>query len=240
MGNRDRLKTLCAKPSFKTFTIFSSNLVGVEFLKTCICMNRPVYTGFTTLDVSKLLMYDFHYNHMMKKYGVEHLRLLFTDTDSLCYLVSTGDIYEDMREDLSLYDTSNYASDHPLFSRENAKVLGKMKDECPTTPAVEFVGLRPKMYSLLTVDKQEKKTAKGVSKTTIKKSLCHADYKKVLEMGRPTLAIMWQIRAHLHQLYTQKVCKVALSAYEDKRYVLADGVHTLAHGHYKTRRQHGV
>ena len=198
-------------------------------------MNRPVYTGFATLDLSKVLMYDFHYNHMLVKYGTDGLRLLFTDTDSLCYLVSTRDIYQDMRGDLTLYDTSNYLPEHLLFSKTNAKVLGKIKDECALTPAVEFVGLRPKIYSLLMADSKEKKTAKGVSKTVIRKTLRHRNYKEVLEMGCPILASMWQICAHLHQLYMQKVRKVALSAYEDKRYVLDYCVHTLAHCHYKTR-----
>ena len=74
-----------------------------------------------------------------------------------------------------------------------------------------------------------------MSKCTIQKSLSHAHYRDVLETGIPTHTTMWQIRAYLHQLYTQRVRKVALSAFEDKRYVLADGKRTLAHGHYKTR-----
>ena len=88
-----------------------------EFLTMCIRMNRPVYTSFTMLDVSKVLMYNFHYNHMLKKYGRHQLCLLFTDTDSFCYQVYTQNIYEDMKEDVGIYDTSNYAP-HTLSSQE--------------------------------------------------------------------------------------------------------------------------
>ena len=88
------------------------------------------------MEVSKALMYDFHYNEILRRYGHEHATLLFTDTDSLCYHIKTSDVYEDMYRDLSLYDTSNYPAQHTLFSKKNAKVLGKFKDETASIPPI--------------------------------------------------------------------------------------------------------
>ncbi|CAF4419458.1 unnamed protein product, partial [Rotaria magnacalcarata] len=89
------------------------------------------------LELSKTLMYDFHYNHIKNKYHNE-AQLLFTDTDSLCYHIVTEDIYKDMKNDKMLFDTSNYSKDHKLYSNENNKVIGKMKDETGGKPIVEF------------------------------------------------------------------------------------------------------
>jgi hypothetical protein len=229
----ERLVKLAARPSFKRMKIFSTSLVGVEYAKKCILMDKPLYTGFATLELSKLLMYSFHYDVIKKQYGTG-ATLLFTDTDSLCYLIHTQDLYKDMQAMSHLFDTSNYSKNHPLFDVANAKVLGKMKDELGGVPGKEFVGLRPKMYCLMSGDNLEKKTAKGVSKTIIRKELKFQKYLEVLREGSRTFATMFQIRARAHKLQTQKVTKVALSAYDDKRYILPDGVTTLAHGHYKT------
>ncbi|KAK3733350.1 hypothetical protein QZH41_003614 [Actinostola sp. cb2023] len=158
-----QLKKLTANPLFDYFRIFDENLVGVDMKKPSLYLNRPIYVGFCILDISKILMYDFHYNVIKQKYG-NNATLLFTDTDSLCYNIKTEDIYEDMYEDLDLYDTSEYPRDHVLHSTVNKKVLGKMKDETHGLPIEEFVGLRPKMYSLLYHEEGrevEKKTAKG-------------------------------------------------------------------------------
>jgi hypothetical protein len=97
-------------------------------LKQRLYLNRPIYVGFTILDVAKTLMYDFHYNYIKKKYG-QCPKLLFTHTDIICYNISTENIYEDMMRDKHLFDTSEYDQEHTLYSTENQKVLGKMKDE---------------------------------------------------------------------------------------------------------------
>jgi hypothetical protein len=85
---------------------------------------------------------------MKTKYG-PNAQLLFTDTDSLCYSIYTEDVYQDMMKHQHLFDTSEYDPDHPLYSTENKKVLGKMKDETHGIPIQEFVGLKSKMYSMI-------------------------------------------------------------------------------------------
>ena len=95
---------------------------------------------------------------------------MFTDTDSLCYEVEVDDIYEEMYKNKHLFDLSNYDKTHYLFNNTNNKVLRKMKDECGGSVVEEFVGLRPKMYSLK-YGSQGKKTAKGVKKCVMENQL---------------------------------------------------------------------
>ena len=104
--------------------------------KSKLLLNKPVYTGMTILDNSKILMYDFFYNELKKQYGGK-CELLYTDTDSLLLEIETEDFYKDMEEKKDLYDTSDYPKEHPLHSNTNKKVLGKMKDECAGTPIAE-------------------------------------------------------------------------------------------------------
>jgi hypothetical protein len=153
VSNPAKFLKMSSKPQIKQFKIVNKDTVLVQRTKAVVILNKPIYTGFCVLDLSKLLMFDFHYNVMRAKYG-DRARLLFTDTDSLCYSIRTLDFYQDMGSMLELFDTSEYPTDHPQYSCMNAKVLGKMKDECFSVPAIEFVGLRSKMYSLL-VDRQK-------------------------------------------------------------------------------------
>jgi hypothetical protein len=81
---------LIIKPSFHAFKIFKEDLVAVHMLKQKLYLNRPIYVGFSILDLSKALMYD--YNYMKTKNG-PNAQLLFTDTDSLCYSIYTEDVY---------------------------------------------------------------------------------------------------------------------------------------------------
>lgn len=179
-------------------------------------------------------MYNFHYNYMMHKYG-DKCKLLFTDTDSLCYDVETEDIYNDFHQDVDYFDTSEYPEEHFLYSTRNKKVLGKMKDETHGEAIEEFVGLRPKMYSLLFHqgdEEIEKKTAKGIAKRVTQRNIRHVNYKECLFERKRTIHSMKQIRSENHQLYMLNINKIGLSPYDDKRYITEDGINTRAYGHY--------
>ncbi len=111
-----------------------------------------------------------------------------------------------------------------------------MKDETHGIPIQEFVGLRPKMYSILYTenDKQvEKKTAKGIKKSVTKRKLRHASCKECLLEKKQTMASMNQIRSESHEIYSIKLNKIGLSPYDDKRYILNDGMNMLTYGHNK-------
>ena len=102
-------------------------------------------------------------------------QLLFTDTDSLFYHIKTEDAYEDFYRDKELFDNSDYSETSKYFSKENKKVIGKFKDEAAGRPILEFIGLKSKMYSYMTEEKNNK-TAKGVKKNVIRKEIKHSDY----------------------------------------------------------------
>ena len=117
-----RLLKLTSKPTYISYKIFDENLVGVNTKKERIKLDKPSYVGMCILDLSKTLMYDFHYNYIRKKYT--DCQLLFTDTDSLFYHIKTeGDVYEDFWEDRSLFDNSDYPKSSKFFYGENKKVI---------------------------------------------------------------------------------------------------------------------
>ena len=227
------LQKLVNKPNFKSFKIFTENFAACHMQRQTICFNKPIYIGMCVLDISKTLMYNYHYNHIKKDYK-EKAKLLFTDTDSLCYLIHTNDFYNDMKKNLNLYDTSNYDTNHELYSNKNKKVIGLMKDEANGIPIQEFVGLRAKLYSYKLLDNEFKK-AKGVSKTAINKSITIEDYKKALFEKKDIYKSMYTIQSKNHELYTNKINKVSLNGNDDKRHVLEDNINTLAIGHYKIK-----
>ena len=233
--NEKEAKKLISKPNFHHRTIFTENLIAVHMKKTKVYYNKPIYLGMCILDLSKTLMYDFHYNYIKKKYG-EGANLLFTDTDSLAYEIDTEDFYKDISPDVErLFDTSNYPANHESGIKvgTNKKVPGMFKDEAGGKQILEFVGLRAKLYSYRMKDYEEKK-CKGVKKAVVRKSIHFEDYKKCLLDGQKIHRTMNIIRSHQHEVYSERVNKVALSREDDKRIILEDGIHTLAHGHHKS------
>ena len=228
-------KRLTCRPNYQHHTIFSKNLAAVHMKKVSLKFDKPVYLGMSILDLSKTLMYDFHYNYIKPKYG-ENAKLLFTDTDSLAYEIETEDFYRDISSDVkSKFDTSNYPKDHPsgIITGVNKKVIGMFKDEASGKQIAEFVGLRAKLYSYRVEESYEEKKCKGVKKAVIKKTISFNDYKDCLFDNKPAMRKMNVIRSHLHTMYTETVNKIALSPFDDKRLIREDNIHTFAYGHYK-------
>jgi hypothetical protein len=113
--------------NMKRFTIFNDDLVGVHIQKTKVQLNKPIYLGQNILDDSKHLMYNFHYNFMLKQVKRENIDLLFTDTDSLCYVVRHQDIFQIIKDNEDLFDLSNYPKDSAMYNPKNNKVIGKLR-----------------------------------------------------------------------------------------------------------------
>ncbi|KAL9962348.1 hypothetical protein ACROYT_G031442 [Oculina patagonica] len=178
----NKIRKLVASPLYSRHVMFSNDLVGIDMRKSKLFLNKPVYTGMTILDVSKLCMYDFFYNHLKKEYG-ERCELLYTDTDSLLLVIETEDVYADMAKNIGEYDTSDYPEEHSLYSKENKKVLGKMKDECAGKLISECVCLRPKMYSIMTEGESEneiEKIKKNFPEAKIKECTCEGEKMQVI------------------------------------------------------------
>ena len=113
---------------FVSSKIFFENLVAVHKIKGTLVLNRPAYVGMCILDVSKTLMYDFHYKYILKRYPGQKSRLAFTDTDPLMYEIEAEDIYKDFYEDKHVFDNSDYSESSTFHLIDNEKVIGKMKD----------------------------------------------------------------------------------------------------------------
>ena len=225
-----KLLKLTSKPTYVSSKIFNENLVAVHKIKETLTLNRPAYVGMCILDLSKTLMYDFHYNYIKDKYG-DKAKLLFTDTDSLTYEIEAKDVYQDFWNDKHKFDNSDYPEDSPYYDKTNKKVIGKFKDESGGIPITEFFGLRSKMYSYMKDNQQGGKTAKGIKKNIIKKNIIHDDYKDTLFNSKQMMHKMKTIRSENHQLGSYEINKVSLSCFDDKRYIHDNGVTSYAYGH---------
>ena len=136
------------KPNFKSGTLFGKNLMGCEMGKIKVVMKKPVYLGQEILDLSKIIMYEFHYDYMVPKYGFEKLKLCYMDTDSLIYNIKTEDFCADITDNVpARFNTSSYHPNRPLPIGLNKKVISLIKDKLGGAIMTEFVALRPKLYS---------------------------------------------------------------------------------------------
>ena len=225
----DKVRKLISDPSFSSFTLFGNDIAGIHMHKRRLVLDKPAYTGMSILEISKTLMYNFYYDHLKARYG-PRCDLIYTDTDSLLLHIQTDDVYEDMKEDKHLYDTSNYPKDHPLYDVTNKKVLGKMKDECGGEPIKEVVALRPKMYSIEKENVNIKK-AKGVKKNVIEREITHEHYKEALFGRKEYMHKMKILRSEGHEMYGMCMNKKSISPFDTKRWIADDGIHTLAYGH---------
>ena len=162
---------------------------------------------------------------------------MFTDTDSLTYEIETDDVYEDFKQNSELFDFSGYDRKHPNFSDANKKVVGRFKDELNGHIMTEFVGLRSKMYAFTTSLGEVKKTAKGIKRNVIKNELTFQDYKDQIFNPDVYKHRVYNentsIRSFGHEIFTITQKKAGLSGFDNKRFILDDNVHTLAHGHHR-------
>ena len=248
-------KRLTSKPQYLGFHILDDNITIVQSIKRTITLNKPIACGFIVLENSKIIMGDFWYGVMKPRYG-DQIKLLLSDTDSFVYAVYTADGYKDLYDLREYMDLSDYREDTCIgqfHDSTNKKIPGKFSDEKPKEIIEEVIALKPKMYSILTkklvCEKAEehekfpnhvcvkncftghKAIAKGIPEAS-KKSISHEDYRKVLELKNTTMTTARTIRSFNNKLYSIAIQKRGLSAYDDKKYILADGVNTLSYGHY--------
>ena len=199
VNNKKKLDKLSSNPTYVSSNIFNEDLMAVHKIKETLMLDRPAYFGMCILDLSKTLMYDFHYYYIKKRYG-DRAKLLFTDTDTLKYEIETEDVYKDFWNDKDMFDNSDYPENSPYYCNANRKVIGKFKDEACGVLITEFVGLKSKMYSYIKSDEKGGKTAKGIKKNVTKNNIKHEDYKNVLlnneqdENYRKPKTSAWELR----------------------------------------------
>ncbi len=202
----DKLRRFLEKPHLLNFRIFSEQMAGIEMRKLKVHINRPTYAGFVILEQAKLCMYKFHYDVFKPKFPDS--KLLFTDTDSMYYSVKTHDFYKKMFEIRDHLDLSEYPETSEFYDPTNKRIIGKFKDETQGAPILEFVGLRPKMYSYQVLhgtpanpEVCHKHRAKGICKAA-SATLRHEDYKAQIENPTENYLVNRRIAIKLHQIYS--------------------------------------
>lgn len=227
-------------PYYDKQDIINEECVMMAMRKGKVILDKPVAVGAAILELSKFHMYNFYYN-VLKPVFKERVNLLMTDTDSLLLEVRTENFHADITKGniMKEFDFSKYPPNHPHYNRDNDAILGKFKLEYTEDDIIEFVGLKPKCYSLLLKDGNQIKRAKGVSRETMqKRSMRHEAYKNCLhlETYEPNSEYMHGIRSRNQVLYTEEYKKKTLSPNDTKVYILKDGIHTLPYGHYAVPR----
>ena len=144
-NEKDYLKC-SSKQSYMSHKLFDNNLAAIRERKLALKLNKPAYIGMCILELSKVLMYAFHFDYIKIKYDNKS-KLSFTDTDSLMRETKTEDSYEGFSSIKEMFDFSNYLTKLKYCNNSNKLVIGKMKDETEGVEIEEFVGLKPKMYS---------------------------------------------------------------------------------------------
>ena len=173
INNEKKYLKVVSRPSFVSQKFLDKNLEAVHKIKPVLLLNKPIYVGFSILELCKMIMYDWHYNYFVKKFDCS---LLFTDTDSLVYEIRGADsVYDEVFRDKELFDFSECDKKSVYYGLSNKQVIGKMKNEMSGKIIAEFVGLRSKMYSIVTVDDEKLVKAKGVNR-----ELMHSEFKDVL------------------------------------------------------------
>lgn len=230
-------KIYIAKPNFKKLVIFNENLVAIELSKSEIKLNKPVAVGVCVLEISKIKMYDFHYNFMLKNYSHQNCRIHYTDTDSFVYRLIGNNIYDLIKKHPEQFDTSNYAIDNPYgIEQKNKQVHGLMKDENKGLIMNEFVGLRAKMYCYKVITGRVEKRAKGVKRAVLRKKLSFQQYYDCILQGCSVTDTQATIKSVKHKLYSISQQKRMLDPFDDKRLILQDKIDTRAWGHYKNEQ----
>jgi len=240
INDKQLLKSV-SNPTFKNYVILDENLVQTNHFTPVILHDRPIFVGFTILELSKHFMYDFYYNKLLKNSPCK-IELGFSDTDSFLLKVDKPKLF--LKHIKPFMDFSNYEKSNPLFSDINKAKLGFFKDELQgKLECTEFVGLRAKCYALkLKLDGNiiEKKTCKGLGRIAIKNRLKFKHYKKCLFKGIPKRFDFHSIRSKKHELSTIRINKKALSHFDSKRWIFDCGIHSVPYGSFIIQLQDNI
>ena len=230
---QDELQKQTSKMWMKTFKIFNNQLAAITFAQRKIYWDKPTIVGATILDLSKRHMYWFHYMYMKPNFRT---LVLYSDTDSLIYEIESEDIYADLKENEQVhpeFDFSNYKEDNQLYSKHQKLETLKFKDEVGGKIIHSIVALKSKLYSIAMGD-QQKISAKGTTKHA-QKNLQHSVFYRILEKETLLRTLNYTINSERHNLFTLQTTKISLSCFDDKRYIMPNGVDTLPFGHYSLR-----
>ena len=182
-----------------------------------VLMDKPIYLGFTVLELSKLLMYETYFDILQPFFGQENIQLHYMDCDSFVLSIETQNIINDLKNLEDLFDFSNLDKNHELFSNKNKKVVGKFKIETPKNIWIdEFVALRSKCYAFKCGDDRKNKL-KGISKFYSRNIKFEEYYNCLFGREYQYECDNYILRSINHEMVLQKVKKSTLSIFDDKR-----------------------
>ena len=193
------------------------NCDSYTFKQNELLMDKPIYLGFSVLELSKLLMYETYYDELEPYFGQENIQLHYMDTDSFVLSVNTKDIIKDLKILEDIFDFCNLDENHELFSNKNKKVIGKFRIETPKNIWIdEFIFLRSKCYAFKCGDDSKNKL-KGISKSQ-SKNVKFEEYKRCLDGEEYQRECNNYIISSInHEMHLQEVKKSTLSIFDDKR-----------------------
>ena len=234
------LKQAISSPTFKNFIIIGDNLVQTNHSLSQITHDKPIYAGFTILELSKHFMFDFYYNILVKDLKCK-LDLGMSDTDSFLFKVDNSEVFrQHVHEHM---DYSNYSEDDPRFSVKNKAKLGFFKDELAGKYiCTEFVGLKSKCYAMKLKDSSsktllDKKVCKGLGRVAIKNRLKFKHYKMCLFKGIPRRFDFHSIVSKKHKITTTRLNKRAISHFDAKRWIHHCGIHSDPYGSVEIKKK---
>jgi len=243
---KEELLQEVSKKTYKRQIIVNEELVIVTHRKTMVYCNKPFYIGFSILDISKRIMYHYFYKVLRKYYkNHDNLQLIYSDTDSFILKIISGDLISDLRKLSSMFDLSNLPPDHELYDCSNKSKLFFFKEEFALLPILRIVSLASKVYAIqtaccynfkkhypgkcLTVQKDSMRM-KGISRIGQSKFVFQ-DYYTCLHSQVARRTTDFRIQSKKQKLTSVLVQKIALSGFDDKRYILDCGIHSVPYGY---------
>lgn len=226
-------RKLMSHPLCCGYRILKDDVAVIYQNPSKVVMNRCFQAGFCVLELSKLFMYKAFYEHFIPLLGRENVSLVLTDTDSFilhCKGPTRREIYAKMS---GIMDYSNFPKDHEFYDASRKGKIGFFKDECCGAVMTEVVALKSKTYCYevwnpTSNGKEENKICKGINRAA-KNDLTLSKYRACISDVKSFDCTYSQIRSSNHVLSTIELSKIALSSYDDKRYVMRDNA-TLPYG----------
>ena len=193
------------------------NCDSYTFKQNEVLMDKPIYLGFSVLELSKLLMYETYYDILQPYFGQDNIKLHYMDCDSFVLSIETQNINKDLKNLEDIFDFSNLDKNHELFSNKNKKVVGKFKIETPENIWIdEFVALRSKCYAFK-CGNDSKNKLKGISKSQ-SKNIKFEEYKICLDGEElENECVNYILKSINHDMYMQGIKKTTLNIFDDKR-----------------------
>ena len=234
VNNENKRSKIASEPNYNGTKYISEDFLIMELKKRDVYMNKPLYFRQAILGHSKILMYEFWYDYLQPMYN-DKIKLCYMDTDSFIIYVETDNVYKYISNDVNKWVyTSNYSKDinRPLEKGKNKKAIGKFKDALGGLIMSEFCAHRVKTYAYKLDNNDEVKKAKGTKTCVMENQLTFKDYVNVLFNKVPIIKSQFGFRSRNHEIYTEKINKIALSSNDNKRIQDDNTINTYPLGYF--------